>query len=1050
MKKLLDILFSSKVTLILLLIFALGSAIATFIEDSLDTLSAYKFVYGATWFELLMILLVLNFIGNIRKYNLLSRQRLFGFMFHAAFVLMILGAGVTRYTGFNGSIHIREKQASDFIYSSETFFQVKSEKNTPFDSRYYPMSRAELSMSFNYKIDIGNNNEVTVSSVEFIPNAIEGVSENTTGGTDILELRIVRNNQVEVTRIKSGEIKNVGKYDLAFNNDQNPDAINVTNKDGMLQIHSSYDIIQTTMQQTDADAILKDSTKEFKTGHIYKTDGVLFAFTRFYKNAIFKWIHGKETDKGSRVLLINIFSNGKNQEIPLFCNSENQNEFQLVNTGNTNISIGWGQKIIKLPFALYLDDFILDRYPGSMNPSSYKSEVTVIDSTKNLREKHSIFMNNVLDYNGYRFFQSSYDTDEKGTILSVSHDFWGTWISYFSYLLICIGAFLTLLNKNSRFGALRKSIQKMRIDKKAGIITVLLLLCFSGNGFSQNQTRKAISVKHADKLGQLLVQTYDGRFEPLHTLALDVMHKISRKDNFTMAGKGDLNGMQAFIDMLTDPEYWRTKKIIYIREKAIQSALGIEGNATYNDLFDDQHNYKLATIAQSSFIKKPTEQNAFDKEILKLNERANICRMVFEGKMLKIFPVDDSPSYKWIDPFDSLSLVKLKGSYNGINEDLRLPVFNYNYMFQLYLQRLFDAQQSGDYTLADKIVGYIESIQRQSNAVDVIPTKSQVSLEIFYNNAKIFENLRNIYGVLSILLLSLVFYENRSAKKNKIVTKVLNILFGLLGIAFLYHTFGLCLRWYLSGHAPWSNGYEALLLVAWGGLLAGFYFMKYSKITLATTALLAFSILMTAGHSSYDPQLTNLQPVLKSYWLIIHVAAITISYGFLGLGFMLGILNLILYITKNDSNATRIKPLITELTKINEMNLEIGLFLATIGTFLGGVWANESWGRYWGWDAKETWALVIIIVYAFILHLRLVPALKSKYIFNAGSIIGFGSIIMTFAGVNYYLSKGLHSYGTGDTPVFPIWAWVIIFAIIVLIIWAGIKQKTPDQEEKEE
>jgi cytochrome c-type biogenesis protein CcsB len=248
------------------------------------------------------------------------------------------------------------------------------------------------------------------------------------------------------------------------------------------------------------------------------------------------------------------------------------------------------------------------------------------------------------------------------------------------------------------------------------------------------------------------------------------------------------------------------------------------------------------------------------------------------------------------------------------------------------------------------------------------------------------------------------------------------------------------LRWYLTGHAPWSNGYESLILIAWGGLLAGFSFARYSRITLAATALLAFFILMTASHSSYDPQLTNLQPVLKSYWLIIHVATLTISYGFFGLGFILGLMNLVIYLFKTVKNSSRLDLIISELTRINEMNLIVGIVLATIGTFLGGVWANESWGRYWGWDAKETWALVIVIAYTLVLHLRFIPKLRSHYVFNVASIMGFGSVIMTFVGVNYYLSKGMHSYGAGDTPVFPLWAWGIIFSVIALAVFSGIKQ----------
>ena len=720
--------------------------------------------------------------------------------------------------------------------------------------------------------------------------------------------------------------------------------------------------------------------------------------------------------------------------------------FQDVEISGVNLAIAWGEKEIKLPFSLYLDDFILDRYPGSMNPSSYRSEITLLDSTKNINKKHSIFMNNVLDYNGYRFFQSSFDTDEKGSILSVNHDFWGTWISYLGYFLICLGAFLTLLNNNSRFASLSKGIKKMRLERKAGGLTIILFLGFSGLGFSQNNINKAISVEHADKLSRLIVQTYDGRFEPLQTLAYEVMHKISRKDKFTVEYKGELNAMQVFWDMLLDQDFWKTQKIIYIREQKVKEALGIEGYASYNDLFDKSFNYKLEKFSQEAFMKKPTEQNAFDKEIIKLDERANIYRMVYQGSMLKLFPIDKSTTFQWVEANDTLAYFPLKASLNGINEDLQLPIFNYTNILRLYFQSIKNAINTGDYSKCDKIISYIEDIQRQSVAGTILPSKSKVNLEIFYNNAKIFENLRNIYGILSLLLLSIAFFENLSTKKSKLISWLLNSLIALLGIAFIYHTFGIVLRWYISGHAPWSNGYEALLIVAWGGLLAGFYFMRYSKITLASTALLAFAILMTAGHSSYDPQLTNLQPVLKSYWLIIHVAVITISYGFLGLGFMLGIINIILFIVKNNKNYLKIDTLISELTKINEMNLEIGLFLATIGTFLGGVWANESWGRYWGWDAKETWALVIIVVYALILHLRLVPKLKSYYVFNVGSIIGFGSVIMTFIGVNYYLSKGLHSYGTGDTPVFPIWAWIMILSIIGLIIWAGTKQKLSKEE----
>ncbi|MFC2114161.1 cytochrome c biogenesis protein, partial [Bacteroidota bacterium] len=443
------------------------------------------------------------------------------------------------------------------------------------------------------------------------------------------------------------------------------------------------------------------------------------------------------------------------------------------------------------------------------------------------------------------------------------------------------------------------------------------------------------------------------------------------------------------------------------------------------------------------------EQNKFDKEIIRVDERVNVFMMVLNGSLLKLFPEQGSVNNRWISLGDQAANIPLTGNLKILNDDLQLREFNYSNIFKLYAMELIDAGNSGDYSRPDQIVGYIHSIQQSGASSEFLPTETMVKLETYYNKAKIFIKLKNWYALLSVILLFLAFITHLQVKRSKILNRVMYVFIGLLAVAFLYHTYGMGLRWYLTKHAPWSNGYEALLLVAWGSLLAGFSFMRYSKITLAATALLAFFTLMTASHSSYDPQLTNLQPVLKSYWLIIHVASITISYGFLGIGLVLGLINIFIYLFKSRKNHIRLGLIIKELSYINEMGLTIGIFLATIGTFLGGVWANESWGRYWGWDAKETWALIIIIVYAIILHLRLIPKLRSLFLFNVASVFGFGSVIMTFIGVNYYLSKGLHSYASGDTPVFPVWAWITILLLLLLIVITGVKEKLSKYPEQD-
>jgi cytochrome c-type biogenesis protein CcsB len=239
-------------------------------------------------------------------------------------------------------------------------------------------------------------------------------------------------------------------------------------------------------------------------------------------------------------------------------------------------------------------------------------------------------------------------------------------------------------------------------------------------------------------------------------------------------------------------------------------------------------------------------------------------------------------------------------------------------------------------------------------------------------------------------------------------------------------------RWYISGHAPWSNGYEAVIFISWATMIAGFIFSRKNAVILAGTAILASMMIFVTEMNLLDPEITPLQPVLKSYWLMIHVAIITSSYGFLGLAAILGLLNLTLYIFRTKRNAQIVTININELTYVSEMTMTIGLFMLTIGTFLGGVWANESWGRYWGWDPKETWALVSVLVYAVILHLRYIPSLQSKFTFNVVSLWGYSAILFTFFGVNFYL-VGLHSYAQGEgLGTVPNW---IIFTVIGFILY---------------
>lgn len=257
--------------------------------------------------------------------------------------------------------------------------------------------------------------------------------------------------------------------------------------------------------------------------------------------------------------------------------------------------------------------------------------------------------------------------------------------------------------------------------------------------------------------------------------------------------------------------------------------------------------------------------------------------------------------------------------------------------------------------------------------------------------------------------------------------------FLMLSLLFAAHTFGMGFRWIISGHAPWSDTYESLLYISWSAVFAGVVFFRRSLLALSAAIIVAAIFMFTAHLTSIDPQITNLVPVLKSYWLTIHVSVLTASYGFFGLSAILGFLTLILFIFRK--RKPHLDETIKHVTAINEISLIIGLTAITIGNFLGGVWANESWGRYWGWDPKETWAYVSIVIYVFVVHMRFVKKLNTPYAFSVASLLSFSSILMTYFGVNFYLS-GLHSYATGDPVPIPMWVYYVTALVFITIALA--------------
>ena len=631
---------------------------------------------------------------------------------------------------------------------------------------------------------------------------------------------------------------------------------------------------------------------------------------------------------------------------------------------------------IKLPFQVYLNDFQLARYAGSNSPRSYKSIVTIYE--RNSHAKMEIYMNKVISVQGYRLFQTAYDEDESGTILTVSYDPSGMAVTYIGYALLLIGIILIPFQKESR---LRILIRRLKL---------VSVLCFLPFCYTQAQ---------AD-WSQIQVLNPNGRIEPMDTYCRTLTRKIHHQEHVNNTAATEF-----ILGLMSRPGYWNKQPIIYQPNEIIQQSLGKSGRyLCLNDLFDSNGRYILQEEIAEIYKIPSNLHDKRQKDLLKLDERLNIILSLEQGQLLPIFPLPEDKQQRWLSPGDDLSVFAGEDS-----------------MFVSHIMPWYFTEPSQE--IVDMIYKYQ---QKKTNCI--LLSDTQVTSEILYNQVRPFFCSAIINLTCGILLILLVFMQ-LSSQKSSFFNTSCKVLTGFIILSFAIHTAGLMIRWYISGQAPWSNAYESMIYAAWCTLGGSIVFMRRSPITLSLGAFFSGILLLVSNMNWMDPVITPLVPVLQSYWLMIHVAVIMSGYGFLAIGFLLGLANLITIILPKSSAA--INRQIKEMAIINEISLIIGLCLMTAGTFLGAIWANEAWGRYWGWDPKETWALVTIVVYVAITHARFIPKLNNPFALSVMSVFGFSTVLMTYLGVNYFLN-GLHSYGSGNA-FFELYIFVFLYIFFVAI-----------------
>jgi len=1024
--KIYDILVSMKTMVVLILVFALSIGTATIIENDFGTEAAKTMVYNADWFSVLLLLLLINLVGNIFKYKLFRKQKWTVFLFHISFIIILLGSALTRYIGYEGMMHIRQGKSSDQLITAQTFIQVKvdDQKNQYIYDKpilLNPLYNKPFDQKFDFK-----EKKVEIKSLGYYKSGEVFATDQQADGVDILELVTSDGNGRNTRFLKKGETIFIGQTPFSFDAAEASHLGFIINEsDSGLVFKTVFPVKYMSMDDRSTGQLSGDTSHYFKNRHLYTVGGINLVLKNHHKKGVLDVRPGKK-ETPVDIIKLEASVDGEKTIVLVKGGKGFITPPKIFPLGGLNFRLGFGSKSITIPFSIYLDKFELERYPGSSSPASYASEVVLVDKVNDFEKKQRIYMNHVLDYDGYRFFQSSYDRDEKGTILSVNHDAPGTFFTYIGYFLMSLGMFLTLFKSGTRFRNLQNKLNK--ITKTVPVIIALIMI--SGGVFAQHQVSenaqyaRKISKEHAAKFGHLLIQDRGGRIKPVNTLTSKFIRKLSRKEKFE-----GLNSDQLILSMMTFPDYWQAQPMIKVSHEALKERFHIEDKyVSIDKMFSKDYKYILATDVEEVNRKKARDRSKLDKDILAVDERMNIAYMIYTGSMLRLFPDSASVNHDWYtersQPFP----------FHGIDSLFVKTIM------PMYLDAVESATKSGDWSKADEVLGYINTYQQRFGG-NILPSKKDVNLEITYNKTHVFKYLFEFYGLIGFIMLIVIFISIfRNSKALQVTIKSLKF---LLLIGYIAHTAGLIARWYISGHAPWSNAYESMVFIAWTTMLAGFIFSRKSNITLAVTSILASLILMVAHLNWMDPEITNLVPVLNSYWLMIHVAIITSSYGFLGLGALLAFFNLWLMIFKNEKNKGKLNAILEELTIINEMTLETGLFLLTVGTFLGGVWANESWGRYWGWDAKETWALVTVLVYVAVVHFRFIPKLKGQFVFNTAALVAYSSVIMTYFGVNYYLS-GLHSYAAGDPipiPVFVYYTIAIIAFVIGLAFYKNNKTK---------
>lgn len=631
-----------------------------------------------------------------------------------------------------------------------------------------------------------------------------------------------------------------------------------------------------------------------------------------------------------------------------------------------------GMRAKTLPFQVELKQFDVAYHDGTEAAADYVSRIAITDQGRHV--EGVVSMNKIFSYRGYRMYQNSFDEDMRGSILSINNDPWGIGMTYVGYALLFFSLIYLLVDPKGTFRRLLRSPLL-----KQGAATALLLLV----GTSIAHALPTLPKETAKEFGQLHI-LYNDRICPLQTFAVDFTKKLYGKKHYQ-----EYSAEQVLAGFIFWGDDWASEPIVKVKGGELRERLGIRKHVSVNALFDqNQGGYLIGPYIQEYYS---GNHDALHKQAIQLDDKLMVVMNLRSGNLLRIFPHTHEGKTLWASPSE-------KQPATVKTEDAVFVTSAFD--------RLYHDTQALDFKHFSEVVGEIKEYQARHGGTS-LPGKTKDMAEYIYNKvsfATILFMVSLTMGILSLVLLifQMTQYHGKETRRYRLQEAIRD---GIMFLSFLALTICIALRWVIKGTLPMSNGYETMLFIAWFVMLITLLVrLKMPSLPKNLSSLIVMAGFLSSGFfllvshiSQMDPQITHLMPVLNSPLLSLHVSVIMMSYALLSLTFVCGVVGLVM------------KSCAEQLAVLSRIMLYPSLTTMGLGIFIGAIWANVSWGQYWSWDPKETWALITFMVYAIAVHQQSLPTFRRPLVYHAFMVLAFLTILMTYFGVNYFLG-GMHSY----------------------------------------